>query len=440
MGKATNPRTAKLSVVPKSPGAVKKMADLMDLAHPPVDPVDFGSSPESVRLGAGKDEQEQVEDKPEPSQAALEKLCQRHWDTMQVREDLLAKAAAKGLTASPVDPKTDITLPDCQCELGSPGVPKDHIFSGVPEDYPGADGQGRFPSVARMLDKIHAIKPGPSWEDRDPTKPGADEEFRVALMRDHKLVYPDLWLSVFVAGSRHEEAQFAEMFTRAACYRAESLEKADICVFTGGPDVDPQMYGEKPHYTFHGSESRDTEDINLYLYCMERGIPMLGICRGAQFLWVMSGGKLYQDVDHHNGDHTMWDVQKARTIERVSSVHHQMCMMDEKMMKESVLLGTSTCATKRWKNPLFFDEGNKADVEAFFIRDTCCIGIQGHPEYRGYNYFAKWTLEQINEYVILNPDIDWKDGNRRIKDDLLAQRGNGPTKLIIPAAAETKEK
>jgi gamma-glutamyl-gamma-aminobutyrate hydrolase PuuD len=391
MGKATSPRKPKLSIVRPPSEVNQNITDL--LSEPPFDL---------------PDEQERIE--LERAMSLEERLCTKHWNTMEERARLSAKADAAN--DGPVcSPSMDIELPDCV-------VP----FSGVPEDHNPSD-DDEFRSIRDIIDSMK-IKPGPSWEERDPTKPGSDQEFRVALMRDHKLDYPDLWMKIFVAGSRSEEAQFAEMFTRAACSRAESLEKADLCVFTGGPDVDPQMYGEKPHYLTSCNEARDTADINLYLFCMEHGIPMLGICRGAQFLHVMNGGKLYQDVDRHNGDHTMWDVVGQRQIERVSSVHHQMCIQNTAGGMQ--LLGTSGEATKRWKNPLFSDDGHQADVEAFFYRDTCCLGIQGHPEYRGYNYFAKWTLQQIENYVVLNPDVDWIKGFRRIKPEIMAQRGNGP--------------
>jgi len=59
---------------------------------------------------------------------------------------------------------------------------------------------------------------------------------KVSVLRDHLLDYPELWLDVFVAGPPYEERQFAELFARARCKRATTVETADLVVLTGGPD------------------------------------------------------------------------------------------------------------------------------------------------------------------------------------------------------------
>src|SRR3546814_14796091 len=85
--------------------------------------------------------------------------------------------------------------------------------------------------------------------------------------------------------------------------------------------------------------------MELFKTCYENGIPMLGVCRGAQFLNVMPGGKLYQDVDNHVGDHPIYDPQNKRVIPNVSSIHHQMCIETRKGGME--ILAASSAASKR---------------------------------------------------------------------------------------------
>lgn len=69
--------------------------------------------------------------------------------------------------------------------------------------------------------------------------------------------------------------------------------------------------------------------------------------------------------------------------------------------------------------------GTRADVEAFFYKDTCCLGVQGHPEYSGFNYFTVWTLKKIEEYIAYNLDVTWTgpagDQHLRLKPDCLEQ-------------------
>lgn len=235
----------------------------------------------------------------------------------------------------------------------------------------------------------------------------------VRLFRDVVVTYKDLYLTVFVAGDHYEERNFAEMFARSNCQKSESVDGADVVVFTGGVDVNPALYGELAHPTTDNpNEERDNSDIALYAYCLEHGIPMMGICRGAQFLHVMNGGKLYQHVDGHNKPHAIWDVISMKQIDMVSSVHHQMIIPDNRLGIE--LIATSNAATSRWRNPRDNDMGKRADVEAFFYRKSCCLGFQGHPEYHGYPHYTAWCLEKMEAYFNYNPDLKLDGGNYRV--------------------------
>lgn len=246
----------------------------------------------------------------------------------------------------------------------------------------------------------------------------------LSLKRDHSVDFPDLWLDVYLTGEADEKAQFAEMFARASCKRASSPETADLVVFAGGADVNPALYGEEPHESSSWDDDRDTADIQLYLECYEKGIPMLGICRGAQFLHVMNGGKLYQDVDNHYGDHSFWEVNHPKKyIKNVSSVHHQ--MVRPNTTGGMMILAESYKTQTRWKNDKEKELGRATpDIEAFFYRDSMCLGIQGHPEYRNYAQFAKWSLDQIKQYIIDCPDIGFILRNYRIKPEILVEREN----------------
>lgn len=256
---------------------------------------------------------------------------------------------------------------------------------------------------------------------RRKTTPSASLEGRsITLMRDTNLLFPELWLEVYVEGDAVEQAAFAEMFIRAKCTKADHPTNADLVVFTGGSDVNPVYYGEDKHPSTFFAPQRDVEDMKLYELCYNEGIPMFGVCRGAQFLHVMNGGKLFQDVDNHVGDHPIWDSRKKKMINRVSSVHHQACISNRENGME--VIADSFKSTTRWKNPHDKVIGNMADIEAFFYRDTCCLGVQGHPEYRGYFEFLKWTLEQIQDLIVENPDLELRDKCRRIKRDILEER------------------
>jgi gamma-glutamyl-gamma-aminobutyrate hydrolase PuuD len=234
----------------------------------------------------------------------------------------------------------------------------------------------------------------------------------VTIMRDHDLQYPDLYMAVFVAPDwdvRDDEARFARLLSRSGCYRADSIEEADLVVFGGGSDVEPLLYGEsneERHSTVCFNTERDAADIQIYLQARDQGTPMMGVCRGAQFLHVMNGGKLYQDIDGHMGEHKAYALRDQLLIEKVSSVHHQSCVFNKDM---EVLLTTANQTTVRWLNNDVKDTSAKVDIEAFYYRDSGCFGVQGHPEYSGCNKFSVWCLEQLNHLFLCSPDFEWAD-------------------------------
>src|SRR5690554_3184603 len=90
-----------------------------------------------------------------------------------------------------------------------------------------------------------------------------------------------------------------DMFINRGHKVVQTAEEADLVCFIGGEDVQPSLYGEHDHPSTHTNPARDEMEEKLFHYCLNEGIPMAGICRGAQFLNVMNGGKLYQDVDNH---------------------------------------------------------------------------------------------------------------------------------------------
>jgi len=76
------------------------------------------------------------------------------------------------------------------------------------------------------------------------------------------------------------------------------LEMLDGIQFSGGADVDPAHYGEDRHeLTRPIAADHDAFEIELARRGLQRGMPMLGICRGIQVLAVADGGKLTQDVE-----------------------------------------------------------------------------------------------------------------------------------------------
>ena len=75
------------------------------------------------------------------------------------------------------------------------------------------------------------------------------------------------------------------------------LDALDGLIITGGKDVDPALYGQEPHPTTDTPRTdRDTWEDALLTAAIDRGLPFLGICRGAQVLNVALGGTLHQHL------------------------------------------------------------------------------------------------------------------------------------------------
>lgn len=83
------------------------------------------------------------------------------------------------------------------------------------------------------------------------------------------------------------------------------LGSLDGLVLTGGYDLDPASYGQQPHPTTDEPRTgRDALEFALLRGALDRGLPVLGICRGAQVLNAAFGGALHQhlpEVIGHNG-------------------------------------------------------------------------------------------------------------------------------------------
>jgi putative glutamine amidotransferase len=69
-------------------------------------------------------------------------------------------------------------------------------------------------------------------------------------------------------------------------------ERIDAVLLAGGGDVDPALYGGDPNTTMLVHRLRDDFEIILIRAAVDRGVPVLGICRGCQIINVALGGTI----------------------------------------------------------------------------------------------------------------------------------------------------
>jgi gamma-glutamyl-gamma-aminobutyrate hydrolase PuuD len=168
----------------------------------------------------------------------------------------------------------------------------------------------------------------------------------------------------------------------------------DALVIWGGADISPTIYGEEPNGSHAGVELsvRDKVEVAVCEAAIEKGIPIIGICRGAQLLCALAGGKLYQDVGGHHGDHTIITDSGEEHI--TSSIHHQMMDINGLPQNEVKLIAW----TKDIRAP---EVMGAVEPEIVYFPRIKGLAIQGHPEFMSSrDPFVGYCRDLVNQYLV----------------------------------------
>jgi len=179
-------------------------------------------------------------------------------------------------------------------------------------------------------------------------------------------------------------------------------ERFKLILFSGGADVNPKLYGdESPNNLCYYNEKRDSLDIKIFKHAQKNNIKMTGICRGLQFLNVMSGGTLIHHLDHHSGTSHIFISKRLHSPITVNSLHHQMVIPH----KNSFTIGT----TVKQLSEVYFGNNDQPihrhelDAEALYMPNINACGVQYHPEMLdeytdGFEFFNT----MVKEFLILS--------------------------------------
>lgn len=184
----------------------------------------------------------------------------------------------------------------------------------------------------------------------------------------------------------------------------EGFDSVSAILLWGGEDIHPLYYGEKPH---HSSDKhnvaqpspRDVQEWKAMVYAKAHQIPIIGVCRGAQFLCAFAGGKVIQDVSGHNrGTHPVTCVVRDEVVVeyKTASAHHQM-MYPFDVPHE--MLAWSGLRSDYYDGETPYDMAGKVDPEVVYFPNVRGLAIQGHPEWMSEDdLFVKWCLDKIEDY------------------------------------------
>lgn len=202
---------------------------------------------------------------------------------------------------------------------------------------------------------------------------------------------------VFIVGGN---ASYRNMFLNRGWDVTTEVNEADVVQFTGGHDVSPHLYGEELHPTTYPFPTRDEEEQKLFNHVLYAGKPMLGICRGAQFLNVMCGGKMYQHVNGHatGQSHIMVDSHTGKMY-TTTSTHHQMMRPGPDATLIAVASESTRYESVQDGGIIKHTPERGEDVEVVYYRDQNCLCFQGHPEFLDKDDpCQEYYFELIEEY------------------------------------------
>ena len=183
---------------------------------------------------------------------------------------------------------------------------------------------------------------------------------------------------------------------------APDPQKPLVEIFWGGADIDPSFYNRKrSDFCGRSDIEKDTQDRKLMEERIKQGVPIIGICRGAQLLNVVNGGILVQHIEGHaiGKEHSCTEVATDK-VYKVSSTHHQMMIAHQD--------GQILFKDYNGADGVHWDNVNESFFylhvpEVVYYPKTKSLCIQPHPEWMSQDSpFVNW----INDFIKKEWDLD----------------------------------
>ena len=162
------------------------------------------------------------------------------------------------------------------------------------------------------------------------------------------------------------------------------LEKCDGFLFTGGHDIDPEYYQEKPLMNVECCPKRDKLEKIVLDHALKTDKPVLGICRGIQWINVYFSGTLYQDLpsQYNSGVNHRQIKPYDNKVHKVSidkqSPFYSLIQKEELYVNSLHHQAIKTLSSQ-FKQMAISEDGL---IESIYM-PACkyVVGVQWHPEY-----------------------------------------------------------
>lgn len=187
-------------------------------------------------------------------------------------------------------------------------------------------------------------------------------------------------LKFYVVGDNYRRPTIDCFSSQEGFELTDKFDDADVYVFTGGADIDPSIYGDRRLPVSHYDPKRDKMELEAYSKMPEDKVK-IGICRGAQLLNCLAGGRLWQDVNNHSSHHHSLYIKPRNIVEGdvtvINSIHHQMMIPTF----EAEVLGVSYESTKRINARQDIQGTFFTDPEVVWYKKQKHFCFQAHPEF-----------------------------------------------------------
>jgi len=218
---------------------------------------------------------------------------------------------------------------------------------------------------------------------------------------------------IFYSASFLETAPFMQGEIRVVRHPDQMVEDG-VLVLWGGEDINPDIYNH-PRHPFTGRASpRDDVEVALAKHAIDKGMPIVGICRGAQLLCALAGGSLIQDVRGHAGAYHLVRDVRTEELTVVNSLHHQQLFLEEMPKDAYELLAVAAFDEHLPKNCVgnnhTWKQGERVAVhyepEAVWFPKIKGLAIQWHPEYLNDNHLSQVYVQQLfDEFIGVTENV-----------------------------------